>query len=95
MSLGCAKWIVPLVIVANLVMCRYVDIGSPLLDCVRFRNDKWRTLIFGTGNFHTDDNQRFVGTWEHKGTPYNSAFKIERINKYTEPLYFIKMIWLH
>ncbi|KAL9696811.1 hypothetical protein quinque_000252 [Culex quinquefasciatus] len=90
--LGSAKWIVPLLILVKLVMCRYVDIGSPVLDCVRMRNDKWRTLVFGTGHYHTDDNQRFVGTWTHKGTPFNSAFKIERITKYPEPLYFIKMI---
>ncbi|XP_039434952.1 uncharacterized protein LOC120417060 [Culex pipiens pallens] len=90
--LASAKWIVPLFILVKLVMCRYVDIGSPVLDCVRMRNDKWRALVFGTGHYHTDDNQRFVGTWVHTGTPFNSAFKIERITKYPEPLYFIKMI---
>uniref|UniRef100_A0A1Q3G023 Putative conserved secreted protein n=2 Tax=Culex tarsalis TaxID=7177 RepID=A0A1Q3G023_CULTA len=91
MTLGCVK-LLALLLVLNHVLCRFVDVGSPVLDCVRIRNDKSRKLVFGTGYFHTDDNQRYVGVWDLKGTPYNSAFKIERITKYPEPLYFIKMI---
>ncbi|KAL9696756.1 hypothetical protein quinque_016335 [Culex quinquefasciatus] len=76
----------------HLVTCRYMEIGSPVLDCIRIRNLEHRSMVFGTGYFHTDDNQRYVGTWDMDGTPFNSAFKIERIDKYKEPLYFIRTI---
>uniref|UniRef100_A0A1Q3G033 Putative conserved secreted protein n=1 Tax=Culex tarsalis TaxID=7177 RepID=A0A1Q3G033_CULTA len=87
-----AKFLLLLPILVNLVVCRYMEIGSPVLDCVRIRNVETRVLVYGTGYFHSDDNQRYVGTWNYDGTPFNSAFKVERILKYKEPLYYLRMI---
>lgn len=69
-----------------------VNVGSGVLDCVRFRSVSQRKHVFGTGYFHNMDFYRVLAVFESNIVPRNSAFRIERIREYEEPLYFIKLI---
>lgn len=69
-----------------------VNVGSGVLDCVRFRSVFQRKHVFGTGYFHNMLYYRILAVYESTTVPRNSAFRIERITEYEEPLYFIKLI---
>lgn len=69
-----------------------VNVGSGVLDCVRFRSVYQRKHVFGTGYFHNMDFYRILAVFHSNRVPRNSAFRIERIREFEEPLYYIKLI---
>lgn len=68
-----------------------VDSGSGPLDCVRIRSASISTLVYGTGYLY-QGKKRYMGVYDHYSVPHNSAYRIERIPEFTEPLYNIRMI---
>lgn len=68
------------------------SIGTTPLDCVRIRSANMQRLLFGTGFLYNENRGRYIGVYNHHTVPHNSAFRIEKIPDFKEPLYLIRLI---